>query len=135
MVLCTWCCQLIRESNWYENARSNLWMIREVLDLFSNFPFLRRSLITDAFWYLSWCLLWTKGLMCVFTFLHQSISSEQSKRFTKFRERKGLIEKDVVCQVAQFFLDLRINFFHELKKVVCFLTVNCVFVYFQGKDR
>ncbi|PSS20939.1 TBC1 domain family member 15 like [Actinidia chinensis var. chinensis] len=26
----------------------------------------------------------------------QSISSEQSKRFTKFRERKGLIEKDVV---------------------------------------
>lgn len=26
----------------------------------------------------------------------QSISKEQAKRFTKFRERKGLIEKDVV---------------------------------------
>jgi hypothetical protein len=29
-------------------------------------------------------------------FLLQSISPEQAKRFTKFRERKGLIEKDVV---------------------------------------
>jgi hypothetical protein len=28
----------------------------------------------------------------------QSISPEQAKRFTKFRERKGLIEKDVVCR-------------------------------------
>lgn len=30
-----------------------------------------------------------------FTIL-QSISSTQAKRFTKFRERKGLIDKDVV---------------------------------------
>lgn len=31
-----------------------------------------------------------------FFFQIQSISEAQARRFTKFRERKGLIEKDVV---------------------------------------
>ncbi|KAG7984475.1 hypothetical protein I3843_04G162900 [Carya illinoinensis] len=36
----------------------------------------------------------------------QSISPEQAKRFTKFRERKGLIEKDVIrTDRSQFFYD------------------------------
>lgn len=30
----------------------------------------------------------------------QSISRDQAKRFSKFRERKGIIDKDVVCNYA-----------------------------------
>ena len=50
-------------------------------------------------------------------FLLQSISPEQAKRFTKFRERKGLIEKDVVCiKLTVLFLSLLIecNFSYQL---------------------
>lgn len=36
------------------------------------------------------------NLMFILDLFMQSISKEQAKRFTKFRERKGLIEKDVV---------------------------------------
>ena len=44
-----------------------------------------------------------KSQFCVFCF-GQSISPDQAKRFTKFRERKGLIDKDVVEWTFTFLI-------------------------------
>ncbi|MFQ6638336.1 hypothetical protein Gotur_014801 [Gossypium turneri] len=73
-----------------------------------------------------WFLLqiYVLGLSVAF----ESISPEQEKRFTKFRERKGLIEKDVVCDYSGysllFFLLVVINkliaFTHNLIVKCCF---------------
>lgn len=61
-------------------------------------------------------------------FLHvsrQSISAEQAKRFTKFRERKGLIDKDVVPKDRPYLSQWSsLNLFFVLEFL--FLTSLCL---------
>lgn len=63
----------------------------------------------------------------------QSISAEQAKRFTKFRERKGLIDKDVVPKNWHNF-SILMNFI-KVSFVLKFLSYIVISSLFQGKDR
>lgn len=60
------------------------------------FPIVQKALMTIR---CLWDIFFKKCsfILMLTDFSLQSISKEQAKRFTKFRERKGLIEKDVVC--------------------------------------
>lgn len=69
-------------------------------------------------------LLFIKDFIYYAYFPVQSISPEQAKRFTKFRERKGLIEKDVVGM--KHFLNLKLKFI----RCICNLKLPIVFLYF-----
>lgn len=59
-----------------------------------------------------------------FFFFFQTISAEQGKKFTKYRERKGLIDKDVVLKLRWCATPFTFNKFLKQAVIVFFELFN-----------
>lgn len=101
------------------------------------FPFWESSIVSVGFGYLPCGSLQTnQRAWCTCSyFLLQSISKEQAKRFTKFKERRGLIEKDVVCRrLSHLFIHSICVSSDELRKPFTLNYLSPSLSVFEGKD-